>query len=565
MNLLPAKLFGLSNKGESAVREAIEIQLDHIDGFALHSVGLSEHPYKPYSEADFVIICSCGIACLEVKGGEVLRRTDGIWQIGSESTGKYYLSSEGPFKQAQSASAALIAELKKNNAPFVPVVWGVVFPQCRFTEHDPEWRDYHICDISKIKEFEKFLTTLFKKSLTALSSKALNIQVNRKYSGQEIKTYKNILRKDIHVDWQSGNLIAESNSDLQVLENHQETILDELNFGKYPRMILRGTAGTGKTLLAIKAAQEANRRNRKTLFLVFNKLLACELKKVFSTTTIEVHTVHQFMLQFCDTKSVSAADQNFFKTHLPSAFYDSVTCKALEEQLSLYDFLICDEAQDFLTEEIGLGLFDLLEGGANEGRWLICFDDLVQSAVYGDYSANFIHKLEHNTQSISRELFRNFRNPLGIAKWANSLFPEEKLAIPSRNFNSHPTFFSVADTKDEIKKLKKIVLDFLNSGVEPRQISILTFCAKSKSSLIGVSSLGGRRFSHGDFGAPEDICWFQVGAFKGLENEIIIMVEVPDDIMKSRRAEYFVGLTRAKTAATVICRVESRAWEISNE
>lgn len=561
MKLLPANLFGSLNEGERIVREIISAQLQKLHGYALHSVGLSEHDYKVYAEADFLIICEHGVACLEVKGGDVVRRKDGIWEIGSKSKNKYYQSSEGPFKQAQSASSAVVSEISRNGSIFAPVVWGVVFPHIPFPTIDPEWREYQVCDNSKIDRFEDFLKTLFSESKKHLKAKGLRIELAKKYSSSEMERLKNILRKDIHISWSNGNIIKESITDLKVLESHQETVLDELIFGQNPRMLLKGSAGTGKTLLAIKAAQSFEKRGLKVLFLVFNKLLASQLKKLFTGTNVDVFTINRFMLNFCGIRSPKNPDDKFYWELLPSLFYDMVIEKGMEEQLDLYDFLVCDEAQDFLREDIGRGIFDLLRDGAKKGQWLICIDEEIQSEVYGNYSPDYLARLESQSGCLSRDLFRNFRNPKQIASWANNLFPDKELAIPSRNFDAVPKFETFLTSKDELKKLHEVVLNFISTGVQPEQITILTFAAKNKSKLNQLSSTGGKRLISGNFESSNVINWFQMGAFKGLENEIVIIIEVPDDVMTSRRPEYFVGLTRARSGVIVICSKESRAWE----
>jgi len=42
-----------------------------LKGIAIHSLDLSKHTEKLYSEIDFVIITERGVICLEVKGGAV--------------------------------------------------------------------------------------------------------------------------------------------------------------------------------------------------------------------------------------------------------------------------------------------------------------------------------------------------------------------------------------------------------------------------------------------------------------------------------------------------------------
>ena len=160
MQILPDCLTSDINLGEKAFREACKSQLSSQEGFILHSVGISQHPSKIYSEADFIVISTLGVFCLEVKGGEVLRRTDGIWEIGWQSTGKFYTSSEGPFKQSQACSAAVISLLRKHRLQNVPVFWGVVFPHFEFIQNDPEWDEFQICDMRKLGDIEKFLSEL---------------------------------------------------------------------------------------------------------------------------------------------------------------------------------------------------------------------------------------------------------------------------------------------------------------------------------------------------------------------------------------------------------------------
>ena len=75
------------------------------DWTALHSVGVANHPKKPWAELDFVLIGPGGVFCLEVKGGRVARRDDGRWEF--TNRGDVSVKTEGPWDQVGSASAAL--------------------------------------------------------------------------------------------------------------------------------------------------------------------------------------------------------------------------------------------------------------------------------------------------------------------------------------------------------------------------------------------------------------------------------------------------------------------------
>ena len=61
----------------------------------LHSLGISEHQNNIFGEIDFVVICSQGVLCIEVKGGEV-NCNRGIWEF-TNRYGKTEQKTEGPF------------------------------------------------------------------------------------------------------------------------------------------------------------------------------------------------------------------------------------------------------------------------------------------------------------------------------------------------------------------------------------------------------------------------------------------------------------------------------------
>ena len=65
--------------------------------YAIHDLSVPGHESKSKGEIDFVIICSMGIACLEVKGGGI-RRVNGIW-YGINRYGEVHEKMESPEKQ----------------------------------------------------------------------------------------------------------------------------------------------------------------------------------------------------------------------------------------------------------------------------------------------------------------------------------------------------------------------------------------------------------------------------------------------------------------------------------
>lgn len=450
--------------------------------------------------------------------------------------------------------------MRKHRLHNVPVFWGVVFPHFEFNQSDPEWEQYQICDSRKIGNIGQYLQELTINYKDKLRRKGLNFS-SHEITAHELKNIKNVLRRDIHISWEQGNKIERSNEELLVLEENQETVLDEFLYSDVPRMVLRGCAGTGKTLLAKKAAKILADRGLSILFLVFNRLLKEELSKQFKGHKVEVLTILEFMSRSIKQFSKDELTTNDIELFSLS-FYDAVVNNETIADEHKFDFLVCDEAQDFMSEEISRGLFEFIRGNAQNGNWLLCLDDIVQSEIYGIYSRNFIKKLEKETRSHSRELYRNYRNPKQIADLANGLYPDENMAIAARKFDSFPKIITTSSKSDEWEKLGNLIKKLTNSGVSPRSINVLTFTAKQNSSLNLHSEIVG--FSFGNLQDRNEylIEWSQVSAFKGLENDIIIIAELPANVLDVRKAELFVAMTRAKTELYVLCEKNDKFVEV---
>ena len=125
------------------------------------------------------------------------------------------------------------------------------------------------------------------------------------------------------------------------------------------------------------------------------------------------------------------------------------------------------------------------------------------------------------------------------------------VVIPWRELSSPVAYRTVADEKDQAKKLRALLLELLHDGVAPGRVSILSPRRMQDSSIGRFPPDIGKRFRPvtdvGDI--DEDV--FTVGTiagFKGLENEIVILTDLFDAPADERtRADLYVGITRART------------------
>ena len=180
----------------------------------LHSLGLVRQKRKSYAECDFAVIGPAGVYCLEVKGGHVSRQ-DGLWTIGWP--GKMYTSEEGPFKQAQSARGTLLSEVRdrlgKDILKRVPFGWGVLFPDVKFIQKDPEWDQDCIFD----ERDRECPISIYLKRLADYTLKH-ELDRRRKYPARvpqaDIEAITNCFRADFDLTPQITSLVKESRAEL---------------------------------------------------------------------------------------------------------------------------------------------------------------------------------------------------------------------------------------------------------------------------------------------------------------------------------------------------------------
>ena len=167
MKMIPATPHGTHSQAEKRVFDRLRAAFSdnpHDTLIAYHSLNLTRHAYKRFGEIDFLIIGLEGIFVLEIKGGRIACR-DGMWQY----TNRYNETSEsteGPFKQAESALHGLMEKLRANLPESViscfTIGYGVVFPDCEWGVEGAEWDPHVLGDARSFRDFDRWLHKLFK-------------------------------------------------------------------------------------------------------------------------------------------------------------------------------------------------------------------------------------------------------------------------------------------------------------------------------------------------------------------------------------------------------------------
>lgn len=250
MILIPNTPYNNHSKAELKVFDALSKSFCEEDFcFGFHSLNITNNPTKLTSEADFVVLCKYGLFVLEVKGGGI-SSANGKWF--SQDKHKKEIQIQNPFKQAKEAFYYISKKIKEQINIEVYGGFGVVFADCEFNFSSCEWDENIICDIYKLKNFEKYLKNLF-----------IYWQGNKKSLDCEaILKIKQFLRPN----FKSQTKISE----YELLNSNTKQILC---FGK---------AGSGKSILALNLAQSL----KNSAFICSTKFLQNRFKSIAPNTFI---------------------------------------------------------------------------------------------------------------------------------------------------------------------------------------------------------------------------------------------------------------------------------------
>jgi hypothetical protein len=499
----------------------------------MHHVGLPWHPSKLTAELDFIVVSTHGIFCLEVKGGAVSRR-DGVWYVGSRKL------RESPFAQVGSAAAAL----RPRAAAVRPYVYGYgcVFPHCRFDLEGPEVEREVVYDEGKAEAG-------FAAYIEALGSYWSRRYPKRKpLLGNDIRKVVEALRGDCSVVESVMPEVRTAGRRLLSYTEEQSRAIKGLN--AEPRIIVRGGVGTGKTLLAAQEAKRLAESGKKTLYTCFNKAVAAHVGHAIQMDGLQVAHLDRLtarLIKAGGTEDVVPPDidgQEQFEVFLPLAAAEAVGNLGDDER---FDAIVVDEAQDLITEG-RLDLLDtLLRGGWRDGLWRVFWDPLQAIFSAGEAKLHLLHATSANPTTYRLTL--NCRNTRPIANQVEDLsgFDLKQDALvdgPPVNEVEWP------DDGAQAKGVTALLREWIERGLPAEEIVLLSprrFENSVASRLRGLPAkiydMSGRRPEP----EPRRIAFSTIQAFKGLESEAVLLLDVDDLDDDWLRPLLYIGASRART------------------
>lgn len=524
----------------------------------LHSLGISTHQRVIHGETDFLVLApECGMFALEVKGGRVQRKL-GKWRF----INKYGEVSEkvrGPFDQAwegiYSIKASLENKLDAEHKHLKYMIFGigVMFPDIDFDSVGVDEEEWQVFDINDGKDVKSFIDRISDGAVKTRKRLEIPVSAQNYPTKEDVLYLADLLRGDFDKDVPLRIKQKYAEEGFTELTNEQSLCIEQL--WDNSRALIRGTAGTGKTLLAVAATKVAISRGERVAVFCYNRQLGEWLKDSFSEFPLLerpafVGTFHTFMKHMLSARGIESTEPseprekvNYYESTLPK-----MVLEYCAESRVQYDRIIVDEAQDLIQNGYLDVMDQCLRGGLTSGKWTM-FGDFSMQAIYNrslDEQAYFELLQQRAFFAIFR-LTQNCRNTKKICtEIENILGVKEIAAFQDRIDTPYVNHLIYANQNDQLTKLIKVINELLSLNISRKDIVILSPRRRKDSVVNLLDGIKVQDYSIQNFA---DIRFSTIQGFKGLESLYVILTDVEN--YKDERLMY-VGLSRARFSLTVL-------------
>lgn len=312
----------------------------------------------------------------------------------------------------------------------------------------------------------------------------------------------------------------------------------QLDFMPY-RLRVIGTAGSGKTQLALAEYRDVLERGGRPLYLCYNRPLADHFQRIAPTGGMAC-TLHMF----CDQRVRAEGDIPDFKR--PDAFEWLLERAAglPVEEAWCFDTIIVDEGQDFTESWRDL----VLRHAKPDGRvfWL---EDPMQNL--------YLRPSVELPNWVTLRANGNFRSPRSVARMLQSLAPAEIRIEAHGPFQSSEqlVLLKYRDAGELAQRVKEAIRLCLADGYRKSDLALVSFRGREQSQLFPYQQLGPHSLKtftgrYDLLGQPlytdGDLLLESVYRFKGQAAPAIVFAEIDFETLDERvLRKLFVGATRA--------------------
>lgn len=521
------------------------------DWIVLHSLNLSQHTKRLYGEIDFLLLIpNAGVFVMEVKGGDV-RCKNGEWEFidrhGNVNRNK------SPFNQARDAMFSLQTEIKKEFGAkhrFNKIQFGflVAFPQVNFDKHSVEYEQWQIFDKTNYNSnHETFFKNLIQQFTEKHKTQLWFSPAESLPSRQDLEELCHFLRGDFMRVRSAKERLAEFDSQVKTYTEEQFGVLESIELNE--RSLVQGSAGTGKTMIAIESAIRAAAEGKKVFLTCYNRIIGEWMQKQLEGwSNITVSSLHSYLFELTkgfDYDKTQESKQDFYSKYLPNLMKEFFRIGVKGK----FDKLIIDEGQDLIREEY-LGLFDsMLTNGLVNGNWEI-YGDFERQAIFAQLSKSEMLDLLKTFGHHSKHLLRiNCRNTKEIGEETSLISGFEKPPFLLEYLEGLPVAYHFyRDEAHQKQILNEQLKKVANESLPFSEMAILSPKKFENSCVKFFPDYSIKEIkTANEVSATQKYFGFAtVQSYKGMESNYILITDIEDLSSEVAKSLLYVGMSRAR-------------------
>ena len=508
------------NAGEHAELDLLQtLERGLSDAYTLfHSVEWSRGAAEKeqHGEIDIVVVNQAGdVLLMEVKSGNVDFQASGIFKT-------YGAKTKDIKAQVGLQYGALRSRLKDANLS-VHLNHLLVLPDLKVRSETAQWPRERIIDSEDIGNIVSRIAQL------------LGPGLHSDDLGRVLAFFENRFRVVPDVSALAGRLQQQASR----LSSGLATWVSRI---EVPSGVIRvvGTAGSGKTQLALRLLRDADSGGQRAAYICFNRALADHMGRVSPLRT-PAETFHEYAVRVVRRfgQSVDFSLSDAFQTIATQCMSILPGCEAD------LDLIILDEVQDLQPEWVQAMLTRLRPNG----RAYLLEDP--EQQLYRDRESFDI------PDAVTVTSHENFRSPRALVRLINGLhLTNTDVEALSAHEGEFPDPI-VYESPEKIAPCTIAAVErCLQRGFSIEDIAIVSMRGRERSLLQGLDRLGSWTLRHftGKFDEGGDAVWTDgqlliesVRRFKGQAASAIVLTECDlTQLDAMNRRLLFVGLTRAR-------------------
>ncbi|HYF58450.1 MAG TPA: ATP-dependent helicase [Burkholderiaceae bacterium] len=318
----------------------------------------------------------------------------------------------------------------------------------------------------------------------------------------------------------------------------------ELEFSPF-RLHVAGTAGSGKTQLALAEHRDALARGRRPLYVCYNRPLADHFAAIVPEggEVCTFHTLCQRLLRDAG-RSVDLTAPDGFERLVHEAAQVPIDARWR------FDTVVVDEGQDFPA-----AWRDQVLRHAKDDARVIWLEDPMQ-ALYAREPAALPGWVTLHARA-------NYRSPREVVRLLSAILPPDvEIEAAGPLAEAGLELIEYADAEGLMTGTKEAIRKCLSAGFRRADIAVVSFRGREGSALLGLDSLGPhpiRRFTgrYDLLAQPVytegELLIESVYRFKGQAAPAVVLSEVDFESLDERAVKkLFVGATRATMKLVIV-------------